>query len=189
MKKKESIVRFAALFGALLVFASCNNNQTDSKRVAEASNQAKFDTKAGEKNAEFMVNTVASNSAEVSLSELALERATNPEVKKIAGMLKEDHTAMLTQLKTMAEEKAITVPMDLTDESRKEYNNLNEKKSIDFDKAWTKKMVDKHTAGIEKYETALKRITDESMKQWIGSILPKVRMHLDSLKMVYEKVK
>jgi len=194
MKQNTSIKNsaYAFLVGSAIFFGACNNSnrtESDPKELAEESNEAKFNTRESEKNASFVVDAVASNNAEVSLAQLAQQRSTNQQVKQLAQKLETEHAAMAQSLRTIADNNAISVPDGLADDARKDYNDMNEKKVEDFDKAWLKEMKDKHEKTIRKYTDALDSVTDPSIRQWIEEALPKVRMHLDEVTKLHDSLK
>lgn len=186
---KKIFIKAGLLMAIVFSLAACNNTETDSKELAEDSNEAKFDTKAGENQAEFVVDAVASNSAEVNLAQLAIQRSGNAEVKEFAAMLEKEHTTLTNELKTLAESKAITVPVELSEDAKEDYKALSDTKPENFDKKWAKEMVDKHESTIDKYEKEWKKTTDPELKQWIETTLPKIKAHHEKAKALHDKLK
>src|SRR5687767_12889007 len=89
-----------------------------------ACNEAKRDNNENEdndeeKDADFVANTVAANYGEIKFAQLANQRSADPELKKIATMLVTEHTKTLDELKSLAQAKAITVPVEEDDEARR----------------------------------------------------------------------
>lgn len=183
---------FMYLF-AVLMLASCENQDSkkeDSKDIAQKENDDKFNTKTGEKDAQFVVDAVSGNYYEIRLSKYALQKSSNGEIKNIAQMMIDDHTAMLNSLKTLASAKSISIPNEDSTESAKEIKDLDDKKPADFDKAWTDEMIDKHKATVNKMENVQKDdSTDADIKSLVDGALPKVRSHLDMLNQCKDKLK
>ena len=63
----------------------------ESVEVAKDANDSTFEDRDDEKDADFIVNAVASNYAEIKIAQLANNKATDPKVKDIANMLVTDH--------------------------------------------------------------------------------------------------
>jgi len=190
MKTSFQKVSFSAmLLIAFFAFSSCmNESAKDSKAVAEDQNKDKFDSKAGENSAQFVVDAVSGNYYEIRVARFAEQKSTNAEVKMIAKQLVADHAAMLNDLKSLASQKSISIPNEDSTEAAKEIRDLNDKKMSDFDKAWTDEMIDKHKATVSKFENAEKDLTDADIKAWIDGALPKVRSHLDMLNQCKDKL-
>lgn len=167
---------------------SANDNE-DSKEVAEEANDEKFDDKSMENDADFVANTVAANYGEIKFAGLATQRSANPEVKKAAAMLVEDHTKALNELKTLAQSKSITVPVEEDDEARRKTERFSDEAGKDFDKKWCNEMIDRHDESIRKFENRMEKTQDADLKAWISKTLPVLRNHRDHLKMVHEKIK
>jgi len=133
---------------------------------------------------------VAANYAELEMAKLATQKSTEPEIKKVAMMLETEHAKKLDELKKLANEKSITVPVDAEKKALETVQDLRDEKDIkDFNEEWCKEMVDKHEKKIEMYEDKLEETQDPELKSWIGQTLPGLRTHLDQLKACHEKVK
>jgi putative membrane protein len=164
-----------------------NNDDKDSKEIAEDKNDDKFDDKDSEKNAQFVVDAVAANLEEIRLAELAETRATNKEVKEIATMLKTQHTALVNELKSYASKKVISIPTEETDKADNKADDLNDEKN--FDKQWCEKMKDMHEKAIKKFEDASTSLSDAELKNLASNALPTLRTHYDRITACDEKLK
>lgn len=174
---------------AWLVLTSCNESRPgndhsvndDRDEAAAESNKDKF---GGEKqrDAEFVYEVVESNYGEIKLAELAHQRSRTPEVKNLAQQLLTDHTASLNELKTLAQAKAISVPVEETSASKRKLENMAEEEGKAFDKAWCDEMMDLHDKTIEKFEKRLKATDDAELKAFINKTLPVLKQHHERLK-------
>jgi putative membrane protein len=166
-----------------------NNENEDSKEVAEEANDEKFEDNDEEKDADFVANTVAANYGEIKFAQLANQRSADPELKKIATMLVTEHTKTLDELKSLAQAKAITVPVEEDDEARRKTERFSDEAGKDFDKKWCKEMIDRHEESINKFEKRLDKTEDPELKAWINKTLPHLRMHLEKLNAHHETIK
>ncbi len=167
---------------------SCSNHEKDSKEAAEEMNEAKFD-REGEKEADKLVHAYAANLYEIRASENATMNAATEDVKKLAGMLIEAHTKMNEDVKSLASGKGVSLPTDLSDEQRKHLEKLAEKSGMDYDKAYTEQMKDKHEDAIDFYQKTADKCDDADIKAWANNTVPEVRSHLDMVMTSYNLVK
>lgn len=191
--------RMQTLINRLTIFSlvaasftvGCNNEQKpeESKEVAEDQNDAKFKSDSAEHNAQFVVDAANGNLAEIRMAELAQQKSGNKEIKEIAKMLQDDHTAALNDLKVLAGNKSISIPADVTDDTKNQLQKLTDEKPASFDKEWTDKLMEKHQKTISDYEAALGTVTDQDIKNWINTVLPKIRTHHDKLMALNSKLK
>lgn len=190
MKRIFKILTLASL---VAVFASCNETrreqEQDSNEVAEEANDEKFEDNDMEKDADFVAEAVASNLAEIQMAKLASQRSTNPEVKQLAKMLEADHTKVLAELKTLAQQKAITIPVEPKDEAKRKMENLREEGPDDFDKKWLETMEDAHEKSINKFERRADNGEDADIKSFASKTLPHLRMHKEKIDQCQDKVK
>lgn len=181
---------------ASLVVVSCeqagrgNDSNLNEERdeAAAESNTDKFAGKT-QKDADFVYEVVGSNYGEIKLAELANQRSRTPEVKKIAQALQTDHTASLNELKTLAQAKAISVPVQEPDASKRKMENIAEESGEAFDEQWCKEMMHMHDQNIDKFEKRLDDTEDPELKAFITKTLPVLKEHHESLRACNEKLK
>ena len=170
----------AALTGGIV---SCDNNAArtndDTKEVAEDKNDAKFDSAKMEKDAQFLVNAAEINLEEIKLGQLAQQRGMSNDIKMLGQTMVEAHTKALSDLKSLAQSKTVSIPDAATKDANDAWDKLQKEKGTDFDKKYCDMMVDGHKDAIDKFEKAASDATDPQIKQWASSMLPDLRKHLD----------
>lgn len=181
MKNFTSKMLQATFISALMLgYSSCSNNKTeDSKEVAEAHNDAKFDNNKNEKEAQFLVNAAEINREEISLGQLAQQRGKTNDVKELGKMMEKAHRKALVNLTAMATTKNISIPSSPTEKEQEVYKKLSDKSGINFDKTYADMMVDGHKNAIDFFEAASIESTDLDIKAWATATLPELRLHLD----------
>ncbi len=156
---------------------------------ARETNDDKFDSKEGEKTANYVVNAVEYNYAIIELSKLAIEKSKNKDVIAIAKELKTTHNRHLDELKALAKKEGITIPTQATEKAEKKIDNLGDTDADKFDAKWTNKMISKHEKAISRSEMA---VDSENIlpaeKQWLNANLPILRKHLEKLKTLDNKL-
>ncbi len=161
----------------------------DSKEVAEDRNDDKFDDKDSEKNAQFVVDAVSNNLAEIKLATQAEERATNKEVKELATMLKTQHTALLNQLQAYAKTKVISVPDNAPEGAEVNAETSSNDYKDNYDLKWCAEMKDMHEKSIKKFEDAANDLSDADLKNLATQALPTLRTHYDRIAACHDKLK
>lgn len=188
-EKYKAMKKLKFLPIALLLFTACNEEPKETKEVAKEQNEAKFSTKAGEKDAQFVVDATSGSYDEVAVADVAIQKSMNDEVKKLAAGLKDDHGAIISDLKKVGESKSVSLPSAASENAQKEAKDLADKKVTNFDKAWLDEVKDMHENSIKKYEDASANATDADIKTWAGTTLVKIRSHLDMIIKLQEKMK
>lgn len=178
---------FAAFLFALV---SCGTkNQDDSKEVAEDQNEEKFEDTKLEDDTEFAVEAADGGMLEVQLGQLALTKATSPSVKKFAQTMVDDHSKANEELKTLAQQKNISLPGALSEKNQKKYNDLAEETGEDFDKAYCEFMVKDHKDDIDKFKKAAGDAKDADVKSWAAGKVPVLEHHLGMAQAMEDEVK
>jgi putative membrane protein len=166
---------------------SCNDPK-DSKDMAEEINKENFD-RQGEKDADKLVEAFTSNLFEIRSAESASSNAVTDEVKKLSTMLVEAHSKMNEDIKALANAKQVTLPFDISEDQKKDIQDLTEKKGLDYDKAFVDRMKDKHEKAIDFYEKTADKCEDTEIKMWASMNVAEVRSHLDMVIMTQSAIK
>lgn len=182
MKSNNFFKTLAAVALFAITFA-CGPKKEDSTEVAQDANEEKADTRDEEKDADFVVKTIASNYAELKLAQLAQNRSKNEEIKGLAKMLEKDHTKVIADLKSFASKNGIVLPTEETNDDMDEINDLAaESDAKKFDEKWCEELTDRHEESIDNFEKRLSKSEDLELQNWINATLPSLRNHLAMLK-------
>jgi putative membrane protein len=160
----------------------------DADEAAAVSNTEKFNEKK-QRDADFVFKTVANQYGEIKLTELAVQRSHNPEVKRIAERFHKDHAASLNELKTLAQARSMSVPVEETDNAKNTLERFADESGKEFDKKWCKEMIDMHDQRIDEAEKRLQDTEDAELRTYLNKTLPILREHATSLKACYEKIR
>jgi putative membrane protein len=171
-------------FVLFIVASACEpKKQADSAEVAKETNEAAIEDSDDEKDADFVVNTIAANYAEVKLAQLAQSRSNDGGIKDLAKMLENDHTKVIGELKSYASEKGIAVPVEETNDDKEEISKLaGISDGNEFDEKWCAELKNRHEKSINKFEKRLEKTDDMELKDWVAATLPALKTHLDMLK-------
>ncbi|MWB96298.1 DUF4142 domain-containing protein [Flavobacterium sp. GA093] len=188
MKKLLSAGKIILGAGLIIIFLNACKNETkqeDPKEVAEDSNEAKFDSIENKKDdSEFLVDIAEVNLAEIEIGKLAQIKSTNPEVKKFGKMLVDEHTKSASEVSALAKSKNFTLPTSITEDGKEEYNKLNEKSGLDFDKKFADMMIDGHEKAIDDLTKASENAKDEEVRVWASNNIAGLTAHLQHAKML-----
>lgn len=189
---KKTFLFSKAILGAGLILCSLNScknepKQEDPKEVAEDQNEAKFDdVDSKEDDSQFVVDIAEIDMAEIQIGNLAQQKGTTQGVKDFGKMLVTDHTKSQDELKALAAKDNITLPTALTDMGSDEYNKLNEKSGIEFDKKFVDMMVKGHEKAIDKMTKVAADATDPDLKMWASGKVAGLTSHLEQAKRLQE---
>ena len=168
---------------------SKSTETTDTTEFADSTNEATSDTATtnsasavAEDDAEFAVAAANGGMAEVALSKIADEKATDPKVKEFAKQMITDHSKANAELKTLAASKNITLPSAPNEEKQKAAADLGAKSGTDFDKAYISQMKKDHNETVKLFEDAQKEVKDAELKAFIDKTLPVIKAHAEHVK-------
>jgi putative membrane protein len=188
MKRTFKVVVLAAMVALLSCNETRKNDNSDSNETAEKANDEKFKSNEANSDADFVAEAVGESYAEIKLAKLATQRSANSEVKEIARMVAHDHEKSLDELKTLAQRKAISLPVEENDQARNDIEKFQNESGKDFDKKWCKEMIDAHEDAISKFENRMEKTEDADVKALANKTLPELRTHLEKLNSCYTKM-
>ena len=137
---------------------------------------------AGPHDSKMFLKKAASNGmAEVSLANLALRMASNPDIQSFAKHMIEDHTAANDKVMELAKGDKVMLDKDLTAKQKATENRLSKLNDADraFDRAYLKQAIKDHQETIKLFEKQAEHGTDADVKAFATETLPKLKMHLD----------
>ena len=113
---------------------------------------------------QFLTKASAGNMAEIKLSELAVTKASNPQVKAFARKMVADHQALGMKMKPFADAWGLTPPSGLDSEHQAIYDKLSGLSGADFDKEYMNAMEKDHHETLDLFNEEAKTTTDMKFK-------------------------
>lgn len=115
--------------------------------------------------------------AELQASELALERAENPEVRQYAQQMIRDHQQQQPRVTALAKEKGVDVATQLDAPRQATIDRLRDLQGSQFDQTYMDAQVTSHQETVQAYETAAAE-GDPQVNELASKSLPMLRHHL-----------
>jgi putative membrane protein len=162
--------------------------QTGSASATTTGNMGGLVSNMTNEDKEFVVNAGMGGLAEVAHGNLAVQKATNADVKAFAQRMVTDHGTANTELAQLATTKGLALPTELTGEHQQMQEHLNSLSGAAFDKEYMKHMVESHEKTVADFDKASTTSTDADLKAWTAKTLPTLQDHLRQAKAIAGKV-
>lgn len=162
---------------AMLVLTMCVSNGF-AQDTANTNNNTQI---SGKKNSDskFMMMAATSDMNEIGLSNQALSKSTNEEVKKLAQMMIDDHTKSSEELKPIAMSKNVMLPAEMDSKHKSAMEKMSSMSGMEFDMAYIKMMVKDHEKAVSMFTKESNSGKDAEAKAFAAKTLPVIQMHLD----------
>jgi putative membrane protein len=125
----------------------------------------------------FVLDVAKDGMAEVELGKLASEKATSDDVKKFAQRMVTDHGKANDELKTLAQNKSITLPSDLDPKAKATHDRLAKLSGPAFERAYVQEMVAGHRKAVAAFKKESTSGQDPEVKAWATKTLPTIEEH------------
>ncbi len=164
-------------FGVILALTMCVSNglaqdTTNSDSKMQTSGKKNSDSK-------FMMMAATSDMNEIGLSNQALSKSTNEDVKKLAQMMVDDHTKASEELKPIATSKGVVLPTEMDSKHKSAMEKMSAMSGAKFDMAYVKMMVKDHEKAVAMFQKEASNSKDAEAKAFAAKTLPVLQGHLD----------
>jgi len=147
--------------------------------LAATSSYAQSVSKGDQK---ILSDLAQANIAEVAAGNIAVQKASAPEVKSFAQKMVEDHTKGLQEVQQVAQSKNVTLPTEPDAKHKKMADKFNKLSGNAFDKAYLANAgVNDHKAAHNLVERAQRKATDPDIKALAAKLQPTIDQHMQSV--------
>jgi putative membrane protein len=144
-------------------------------------------TRAAVNDALFAAAAADGGLTELSLSQLGLQKATDPELKRFSQQMIEDHTRMNAELTALAGQKGIPLPRTTDYRSQFCAQSLAGLSGEEFDKCYAKAQLVAHMEAVATFEAEAQRGMDRDVMALASKALPRIKEHLKMIKPIAKK--
>lgn len=130
------------------------------------------------KDCQFATDALQAGMLEIRLSELAVTNSSSDEIKRLAQEVIVEHTRINTDLKALAVNKKVTVPVGLAADGQKRYDDLALKTGSSFDHAYSEMMVKDHQKAVAMFKEENLSGSDKDLINMASLTLPILEHHL-----------
>jgi putative membrane protein len=130
--------------------------------------------------------------AELNISQIGQQRATDPELKRFSQQMIQEHTQLNSELMNALAQRRIAVPQTIDSRAQFCAESLAGLSGEEFDKCDAKAQLVAHMDSVAIFEAEAHRGQDPVIKAVAAKALPKIKEHLKMIKpiaMRYEKEK
>src|SRR4029079_19488483 len=114
----------------------------------------------------FVLHAGKANLEEIECSRQAVNKATNPEVKRIAQRIIDDHTKAQQQLQPIAQQLGVTLPTALPEPMRQVSQIMESQPADVFEKHYVTNMQAEHGAAITWFRATPQLSQNDQIRQY-----------------------
>ncbi|MEU4674672.1 DUF4142 domain-containing protein [Amycolatopsis sp. NPDC023774] len=140
--------------------------------------RAVADEQVSSQDTTFMVQNAQTDLAEISLGQIAVQRATSSDARNLAQETMADHQQALGKLQTLASQNGVALPDTPSAEQHSMAAAVTSESGSAFDVAYLRAQVTGHTTSISQAETELSSGRDAAVVAFARDYLPVAQKHL-----------
>lgn len=136
----------------------------------------------------FLEKAAEGQQIEISLGQLATQRAESERVKEFGAQMAEDHKKAGQQVEQLAMKGGVQLSPGVSEERKQKVNKISQLSGHAFDRAYIDYILEDHETVVDEFHRSVKTIQDQDIKQWIASILPTLQGHREKARQVKYKL-
>jgi len=137
----------------------------------------------------FVKEAAAGGMMEVELGKIAAEKAVNDKVKAFGRQMQEDHGKANEELKTLAANKGVQIPMALEGKHKKTVDRFSRLSGPEFDRQYIRTMIEDHKEDLKAFQCEADKGKDPDVKQFASKYVPMIKKHLEMAQTTGEQLK
>ena len=126
----------------------------------------------------FVTEAANGGLAEVQLGQLAVQKASSPQVKQFAQRMVTDHTQANQELMQLGKSENLNLPTQLDTKHKSEMDRLSTMSGNAFDIAYMQHMVQDHQTTVADFQKQAQSGSDPALKAFAQKQLPILQQHL-----------
>ena len=142
---------------------------------------ARADTTISTTDTNFILAAAQGGMTEVELGGLAATNGMRDDVRNFGQMMVKDHTAINTDLKSLAAQKGVTLPDNLDAKHRAMVEKLSSFTGSEFDDAYIAAMIKGHKSDAKAFKAEAAATTYADVKSFLDKSIPVVEVHLQRI--------
>lgn len=172
LKRVRSIVRVTV--AALCVLAVAGLQSARAQDPTTTGNRGQLSAS----DYKFVTGAAQGNAKEVTLGQLAEQKAADPSVRSFGQHMTQDHQRLNQELMQLVSQKGATLPSETGGKDQGTVEHLKSLSGADFDKAYMKQMVKDHKSDVKEFQHESTKADDPNLKTFASQSLPVLKDHL-----------
>lgn len=176
-------IAFAVVLGLLFTGAL--------PRLAAAKNTAANTVKEAlsKQDKDFFKDAAQVGLAGVEISQSVRDPVMDNDVKNLAQRIIDEQGKVNTQLTSLAQSKALTLPTDMTDAQKDMKQRLTQLNGYELERRYVQDMINENEKAVQTFQKEWDHGQDADVKKFAQDTLPTWRDHLSRAKTVEQKLK
>jgi putative membrane protein len=190
-----SIVLMTVSFGSVMAQQSIPDSRPDPRQDSQPGAQTQEQQRSQQDGSalhasdkQFAMKAAEANITEVELGEMAVNQASDSEIKQFGREMVNDHNKARTELNDWAAKRGVTLPTEPSAKQRQMRDRLSQLSGPEFDREFMRIMVRDHEQVVALFEKEARSGHDQDLKNWANRMLPTLREHLSTARNLANKV-
>ena len=176
------MIKAITVLAAICLLAGCASNDTSTGEEGQNGTAPTASSHLSDADRQFINNAAIGGMSEVQAGQIAVDRATDNNLKQFGQQMVTDHTRINTELMQLAQQKGVTPPAMLDGDAQQQIDKLNSSNGNDFDSQYIQDQVKDHQDTVKLFQNEINQGQDPDVKAFASRNLPIIQHHLDMIK-------
>lgn len=179
MPNNKTLKGLLALSAVVAMFSAVGLHAQTPASAAQTSAAGESSARLSAGDEKALKDMAQANINEVAAAKIALSKAESSDVKAFAQKMVDDHSAALTKVQTVAEQKGVSLPTEPDAKHKTMAAKLDKQSGAAFDKMYMQNAGTKdHKMVLSTLQSDAKKIKDPAVKALADALTPVVEQHL-----------
>ena len=188
MKSICSKVCLAGATAAFLLASGALLAQTRTPESQRAQSNASRHANAPYNDEQFVRNAAEASMSQVDIGKVAEQRSQNPEVKKFAQMMVEEHSKLTEQLKQLGMSENVNLPTSVTRDDANAHRSLAAMNGPTFDRQYLGRVNSELHRQLGEFERGASLGTKPALKDYAQRTQPTLQAEIQQVKQLLTRV-
>lgn len=176
---KFANIALALALGALAL--ACHKDEPK-ESITETTSATQTKPSLSDGDRAFITKITQGGMLEVALGEHVTRKAAAADVRDFGKQMVIDHSTADEELKNIAANKGVNVPVQLDSDHRATYDKLAKLKGKKLDKEYSDDMARDHEEDVKELKEASQNLEDPDLRAWASKTVPVLEGHLQKAK-------
>jgi putative membrane protein len=132
----------------------------------------------GKKDMAFLADAAEAQEAEMTVSQMAMERSGNEAVKQFAQRMFQDHTKASQEVSKLAESLGMSLTKPRPERPRRSPGKLSQLSGAAFDQGYIKHELSDHKKTLAEFAKKAQALKHPQIREWASATLPVLKEHI-----------
>lgn len=157
--------------------SQCGTSNLQAQNTPSAQTYPRATSKLNSTDRRFLTQSAQDSNLEFTTAQIAVQKATNPQIVQYPLRLLDDHAQYNKQISLLARKKGVMLPVELDQQQQSKLSRLMNLQGTAFDREYIRETAQANTEDVKSLQQESSRAQDPDVKAFVAEVLPIQQQH------------